>query len=116
MKLMHYTEEPPKRIETDVAKGVSARLLIGKNDGAGNFCMRLFQLDKGGHTPRHSHEWEHEIFFHEGQGEIFLGDTWKPVKAGCAAFVPGHLDHQIRNTGEGALTFVCLIPSGFPEL
>jgi quercetin dioxygenase-like cupin family protein len=116
MKLMHYTEEPPKRIENDVAKGVSARLLIGKNDGAGNFCMRLFQLDEGGHTPRHSHEWEHEIFFHEGQGEIFLGDTWKPVEAGCAAFVPGHLDHQIRNTGEGTLTFVCLIPSGYPEL
>ncbi|MFA6010236.1 MAG: cupin domain-containing protein [Desulfobacteraceae bacterium] len=116
MKLLHYTDETPKRIDNDVAKGVSARLLIGKNDGAENFCMRIFQLDPGGHTPLHSHEWEHEIFFHQGQGEIFLGDGWKKVTEGCAAFVPGNHDHQIRNTGDGALSFVCLIPSGYPEL
>jgi quercetin dioxygenase-like cupin family protein len=116
MKLMHYTEETPKRIDNDVAKGVAARLLIGKNDGAKNFCMRIFQLDPGGHTPLHRHEWEHEIFFHEGQGEIFLGDAWKQVGPGCAAFVPGEADHQIKNTGTGVLSFVCLIPSGYPEL
>ena len=116
MKLMHYTEQEPKRIETDVAKGVLARLLIGKDDGAKNFCMRLFQLDKDGHTPCHRHTWEHEIFFHQGQGEIYLGDTWKPVSEGCAAFVPGDLEHQIRNTGDSILSFVCLIPSGYPEL
>lgn len=116
MKLLHYTDETPKRIDNDVAQGVSARLLIGKKDGAENFCMRIFQLDPGGHTPRHNHEWEHEIFFHQGQGEIFLGDGWKAVTEGCAAFVDGNLDHQIRNTGEGVLSFVCLIPAGYPEL
>lgn len=116
MKLMHYTDVIPTHIDNDVAKGVAARLLIGKNDGADHFCMRLFQLDEGGHTPRHSHEWEHEIFFHQGEGEIFLDGDWKKVVPGSAAFVPGGMDHQIRNTGKTVLSFVCLIPSGYPEL
>lgn len=116
MKLMHYTDEIPTRIDNEVAKGVSARLLIGKNDGAEHFCMRMFQLDEGGHTPRHSHEWEHEIFFHQGEGEIFMGDGWKKVVSGSVAFVPGQMDHQIRNIGKTPLSFVCLIPSGYPEL
>lgn len=116
MKLFHYTDEVPKRIDNDVAKGISARLLIGKKDGAENFCMRLFQLDEDGHTPRHQHEWEHEIFFHQGEGEIFLGEKWQKVVSGSVAFVPGHMDHQIRNTGKTVLSFVCLIPSGYPEL
>jgi len=116
MKVMHYTEETPLRIENDAASGISARVLIGKNDGALNFCMRLFQLDKGGFTPRHCHEWEHEIFFHQGSGEIYLEEAWHPVSEGCAAFVPGNMEHQIKNAGDGILTFVCLIPAGYPEL
>lgn len=116
MKVMHYSNETPLRIDNEVARGVSARLLIGKKDGAENFCMRLFQLDPGGHTPLHRHEWEHEIFFHQGRGEIFLNGSWNPVSEGTAAFVPGDQDHQIRNTGPDTLSFVCLIPSGFPEL
>lgn len=116
MKVMHYKDEEATLIDNDVAKGVSARLLIGKNDGATNFCMRMFQLSEGGHTPRHSHEWEHEIFFHSGKGEVLCGDTWRPVEAGSIAFIPGDTEHQIKNTGSEPLTFVCLIPSGFPEL
>lgn len=116
MKVMHYTDEKPKLIDNDIAKDVSARLLIGKKDGAENFCMRLFQLGKDGHTPRHSHEWEHEIFFHSGVGEILCGDSWKAVSEGSIAFIPGDVEHQIKNTGDTPLSFVCLIPSGYPEL
>lgn len=116
MKVIHYTDEIPTRMDNDVVKGVSARVLIGQKDGAENFCMRLFQLDEGGHTPCHEHKWEHEIFFHQGEGEIFLGDSWNKVTSGSAVFVPGHVDHQIRNIGKSTLTFVCLIPSGYPEL
>lgn len=116
MKVMHYTDETPTLIDNDVAKGVSARLLIGKNDGATNFCMRMFQLAEGGNTPRHSHEWEHEIFFHSGSGEVLCGDEWKSVETGTVAFIPGNVEHQIKNTGNEPLSFVCLIPSGYPEL
>jgi quercetin dioxygenase-like cupin family protein len=38
------------------------------------------------------------------------------VEAGSVAFIPGNEPHQIRNTGENKLVFVCLIPAGAPEM
>jgi quercetin dioxygenase-like cupin family protein len=78
--------------------------------------MRLFSVAKGGYSPRHSHDWEHEIFIHSGQGVVFCNDEWIPVSAGTALFVPGNEEHQLKNTGDEPLVFVCLIPSGVPEL
>jgi quercetin dioxygenase-like cupin family protein len=116
MKIIPYTDVKATHFDNDKAKGVAGRVVIGKNDGANNFCMRVFEVSAGGHTPKHSHEWEHEIFFHAGEGEIFNKGQWKPVKAGNVAFVPGNEEHQIRNSGKALLVFACLIPSTAPEL
>ena len=116
MKIAHYKDIKPTQFDNGVAKGVAGRVLIGKADGAQNFCMRVFELEKEGYTPRHAHEWEHEIFFHSGEGEVFLGGEWNRVSPGTAVLIPGNQDHQIRTVGEEPLVFVCLIPSGVPEL
>jgi quercetin dioxygenase-like cupin family protein len=116
MKVIAYSQTPEKRFDSDAVKGVSGRVVIGKDDGAPNFCMRVFELDKGGYTPRHQHDWEHEIFFHAGTGDVWQDGTWVPVKPGSVAFIPGNDLHQIRNSGDEKLTFVCLVPSGAPEL
>ena len=96
--------------------GVTKREVVNKSDGAPNFCMRVFELDPGGCTPKHSHAWEHEIFFHAGSGEVFREGRWISVEAGSVAFIPGGEDHQIRNAGDAKLTFVCLVPDGAPEM
>jgi len=116
MKIAPYREHEEKVFDTDPAKGVKGRVVIGKRDGATNFCMRVFEITAGGHTPKHSHEWEHEIFFHQGEGEVFKDGTYVPVKAGDIALIPGGEEHQIRNVGQTDLVFVCLIPTGYPEL
>ncbi|MCP4754804.1 MAG: cupin domain-containing protein [Proteobacteria bacterium] len=116
MKVMKYTEAAPVEFDNDVARGVTGRVIIGQADGADNFCMRVFEIKKDGHTPRHSHDWEHEIFFHSGNGEVLLNGDWLPVTDGTAAFIPGNEEHQIRNTGDSLLVFACLIPSGAPEM
>lgn len=116
MKKAHYKEIEPTTFENDMVKGVSGRVLIGKADGAENFCMRIFEVAPGGYSPRHSHDWEHEIFIHAGQGQVFNGTDWEAVTAGTAVFVPGNTEHQLKNTGDTALAFVCLVPSGAPEL
>lgn len=116
MKITPASAIEPRVFDTAPAKGVTGRVLVGKGDGATNFCMRLFELAPDGHSPRHSHPWEHEIFFHAGQGEVFGDGRWTPVSAGYTAFVPGDSEHQIRNTGDTPLVFVCVIPSGPPEL
>ncbi len=116
MKIISYSQAEPKKFIGETVKGVTGRVAIGKADGAENFCMRVFELSENGYTPRHSHEWEHEIFFHSGKGEVLCEEKWVPVEAGHVAFIPGNEEHQIRNTGDNQLVFVCLIPSGAPEL
>ena len=116
MKVIRYTEAPVTRFDNEKARGVGGRVAIGQADGARNFCMRVFEVDAGGHTPRHSHAWEHEIFFHAGEGEVWRDGAWVGVGPGSVAFIPGGEEHQIRNAGQGRLTFVCLIPAGVPEL
>lgn len=109
-------DKESRTFDNDLVRGVTGRILIGQEMGAENFCMRLFELAPDGHTPCHEHAWEHEIFFHEGQGEILANGDWKAVERGSVAFVPGGAPHQIRNTGTTPLTFVCLVPKGAPEL
>ena len=116
MKIMHYSEAEAKQFDSDQVKRVTGRIAIGKADGANNFCMRIFEIEKGGFSPRHTHDWEHEIFIHEGRGEAFCDGSWEPISAGTVLFIPGNEAHQIRNTGDGKLVFACLIPSGVPEL
>ena len=116
MKVIHYSEAPAKRFDTLPAKGVTGRVVIGKDDGARNFCMRVFELSPGGHTPRHVHDWEHELFIHAGEGGVFKEGTWVPLSRGNVVFIPSNEEHQIRNTGSEPLIFVCLIPSGVAEI
>lgn len=116
MKIIHYSEAEAKTFDGGAAKGVKGRVVIGKADEAHRFCMRVFELAPGGHTPCHTHDWEHEIFIHSGQGSVLREGQWVPVATGNVIFVPGNEEHQIKNTGDEPFTFVCLIPSGVQEL
>ncbi len=116
MKITKYSDIEAKTFESDAVKGVTGRVAIGKADGADHFCMRVFEVEKDGFTPKHIHDWEHEIFFHAGNAEVLIEKDWKAVSAGSVAFIPGNIEHQIRNTGESKLVFVCLVPAGAPEI
>jgi quercetin dioxygenase-like cupin family protein len=116
VKVIHYSDAPAKRFDTLPAKGVTGRVVIGKDDGARNFCMRVFELSSGGHTPLHVHDWEHEIFVHAGEGSVFKEGAWVPLSPGNVVFISSNEEHQIRNTGSAPLVFVCLIPSGVAEI
>jgi len=116
MKIINYTSVAPTHFDNDQAKSVAGGVVIGKDDGANNFCMRVFEVAPGGHTPKHTHAWEHEIFFHAGEGEVYGNGKLNPVVPGTVLFVPPNEEHQIRNTGKELLIFACLIPSSAPEL
>jgi quercetin dioxygenase-like cupin family protein len=116
MKIKKYTDIKPTHFDNGPAHGVAARVVIGKADGANNFCMRVFEIAPGGHTPKHSHDWEHEMFVHSGTGEVFGNGQWNSVRFGNILFIPSNEEHQIRNSGKESLTIVCLVPSHAPEL
>lgn len=116
MKIISYTDIPATAVTNNEAAGIAARVVIGKKDGADHFYMRVFVIAPEGHTPKHSHDWEHEVFFHAGEGEVYCKGEWKPVHAGSIAFIPANEEHQFKNVGKKPLIFACLIPSKAPEL
>ncbi len=116
MKINPYTQAQATHFASEAAKGIAARVVIGKSEGANNFCMRVFEIAPGGHTPKHSHDWEHEMFIHSGEGEVYGNDRWNPIASGNVVFMPGNEEHQLRNTGKELLVVICVIPGTAPEL
>ena len=111
MKINHYSEIEEQPIEDTNVSGVSKRILISAKDNAPNFTMRLFHVEPGGYTYNHSHDFEHEVFVIEGEGEVVTPDSSKPFTTGYAIFIePGEV-HQFRNTGQTRLSFLCLVPN-----
>ena len=116
MKIIDYSEAEAKKYPSGQARGAPGRVVIGKADGAKKFCRRVFEIARGGIIGKHAHEWEHEVFVHAGKGEILREGKWAPLSSGSVVFIPGNEEHQLRNSGEEPLVFVCVIPSGAPEL
>jgi quercetin dioxygenase-like cupin family protein len=116
MKIIHYKEAEVKTYSGNAPIGVTGRVPIGKDDGAKNLCMRVFELEPGTYTGRHAHDWEHEVFVHSGKGSILREGKWVPFVTGSVIFIPGGEEHQLRNDGTELLTFVCVIPTGVPEM
>jgi quercetin dioxygenase-like cupin family protein len=100
-------------VEMDGVKGVSMRLMVGRADGAPNFSMRHFTVDPGGHTPRHSHNYEHEVFVIEGAGRIEDDGEMHDISAGDVLYMAPNRTHQFVNTSDRPLKFMCLVPSQF---
>ena len=112
MKIKHWTDVPEQPAEG--IEGVTVRWVIAKGDGAPHFAMRVFDVQPGSASPYHNHWWEHEVYVLDGQGVAVHGDASShgetPVAAGSVILVEGDEMHQFRNTGEGVLRFICLIP------
>lgn len=108
--IRHFSQVKAEPLELEGAEGVTIRWLIAEREGAPNFYMRLFEMEPGGHSPRHKHDYEHEIFILEGQGTALDGGKERRIEAGSVLFIPPNAEHQLRNTGKSLLRFLCLIP------
>jgi len=109
-------ETQAREMDMPGASGVTMRLMVGRDDGAPNFAMRLFEVEPGGHTPHHSHNYEHEIMIIQGQADVACGPDGgqtKPASCGDVLYIPANQPHQFRNPGTGVLKFMCLVPTQF---
>lgn len=111
MKVNHYESVPKHPVDMEGARGCTVRWLVGQTEGAPNFAMRQFEIAPGGHTPRHYHPYEHEVFVLEGEGVVFEGDHQHSLRSGDVIFVQPNEIHQFHNTGEAVMKFLCLVPN-----
>ena len=61
--------------------------------------MRMMEVEPGGHTPRHQHDYEHEIYVVDGEGVVVEGDTQHRLQAGDVVHIRPNDVHQFRNDG-----------------
>ena len=99
----------------EMLEGVTMRMMLGPDEGAPHFNMRIFDVQPGAATPHHSHWWEHEVYVLAGEGIVKDENGDKPIRSGMALLVPGNEKHQFVNTGDQVLRFMCLVPQNWLE-
>ncbi len=113
MKVDHFENVAQAPVDMEGSAGCHVRWLVDEKQGAPNFAMRQYEVAPGGHTPKHSHPYEHEVFVLEGSGVVVEADVEHPLAAGDYVFVAPHDVHQFRNTGAGPLKFLCMVPNSY---
>jgi len=116
MKVVDYQQVPAAPVDMEGAAECQIRCLIGQEDGAPSFSMRHFELGPGGHTPKHVHAHEHEVFVLKGEGAVVHGESESSLRPGSVVFVPPQVEHQFRNTGGQPMEMLCLIPHPLREM
>jgi quercetin dioxygenase-like cupin family protein len=111
MKIMPVAEHAQTPVTMEGSSGAKMRMLVGPADGAANFHMRHFEVEPGGFTPHHQHDYEHEILILKGAGTAKSPSGERTFRAGDVIWVPANEMHQFRNTGAAPLEFICLIPA-----
>ncbi len=111
MKVKPIQEHEQTPVQMAGATGAKMRMLVGPPDGAPNFHMRHFEVEPGGYTPHHQHDYEHEILILKGEGLARSEQGERKFHAGDVIWVPANEMHQFRNTGATPLEFICLIPA-----
>jgi quercetin dioxygenase-like cupin family protein len=111
MQIKNHEQVPANDVTMEGAAGCRVRWLIGEGERAPNFAMREFEVAPGGHTPRHFHDYEHEVYVLAGSGAVIDGERERPLRAGDVVFVAPNDVHQFRNTGSEPMRFLCLIPN-----
>jgi len=110
-KVVHYQKIEAKPAGPE-APGTSIRWIIDEeNDGAPNCVLRVIEVEPGGHTPDHTHPFEHENFVLEGRGRVLIEDNWQDLGPGDVVFVPGGTRHSYANAGDQPFKFLCTIPA-----
>jgi quercetin dioxygenase-like cupin family protein len=110
MKLSHFDQIELQPVNVEGAAGTKIRWLIAQKDGAPNFALRMFEVEPGGHTPYHTHAWEHEVYCLQGQGVLVFEGNEYPFRADDSMFIDPNKMHQFKNTGADVMKFLCIIP------
>lgn len=101
---------PGERLRGEGIAGATKRVLVSPADGWQSHVMRHFELEPGGHTPRHQHPWPHINYVIAGRGLLHLEGADVEIQPGSYAYVPADALHQFSNVGAEPFAFLCIVP------
>lgn len=102
---------PVENLAKAGAEKVSVRYLIDERHGAHRFALRLYRVEKGGHTPLDEHAYEHQVYVLSGRGllrQSTEAGPLKPLEAGDTVFIPSMAVHQFSNESDEPFVFLCV--------
>ncbi len=106
----HMDDIEAVEIQMEGAQGILRRMAVGPDQGWTAHAMRIFTVQAGGNTPRHTHPWPHINYVISGSGTLEMAGTLHEIRAGSAASVPNDVEHQFTNPTEEGLVFICIVP------
>ncbi len=110
MKIKRDSEVRAAPVEMEGAKDVAMKVLIGPDDGSENIIVRLFTVSPGGHTPYHTHDFEHLVQVRSGKGTVVDADRIEhELEPGSSVFVAPNEEHQFTNPYDAPFEFTCTI-------
>lgn len=115
--IVNASAVPVEDFMKDGAEKVRVRYLIDERHGSDRFSLRLYTLEKGGHTPLDEHAHEHHVYVLSGKGLLRLSKETRPLralKAGDTIFIPSRAVHQFSNEFDEPFVFLCV--KGNPAL
>ena len=111
MFIGHLKDIDKTDVNMDGVKYVSKQVPIGANEGWIDNTLRVFTIKRGGHTPRHSHDWEHVNYVISGEGTLEIDGEKNRVTEGTFAFVTPNIEHQYSNQSDKDFVMICIVPS-----
>lgn len=115
MKIKKLESIEKSRMAMDGAKDVWKQIPISKADGSPNFSVRVFTIEPGGHTPHHTHAFEHLNYIIDGEGVVRMQNgEERPVTKGDFVLVMPDEKHQYRNVlPDKPLVLICAVPKEY---
>ena len=116
MIIKNIDQVPLQDVNMEGAKDVKVRVLFGPSDNAPTFAMRIFELAGGGHTPFHTHPFEHEAMLLDGDIAVVTKEGDRPLQKGDVILVPPDEKHRFKNLSETeSARFMCLVPIAYQK-
>ena len=115
MKITSLEQIEKTRMTMQGAKDVWKQLPVSAADGTPSLSVRAFTIMPGGHTPYHTHPFEHLNYVIEGEGALVTAEgEERPVKKGDFALVLPGEKHQYRNkSAEHPMIMICAVPKEY---
>jgi quercetin dioxygenase-like cupin family protein len=96
------------------AKGLYKQIPISRENGTPTFSFRVFTIEPGGHSPLHSHSFEHLNYIIEGNGKVIVDNLEHDLKKGDFVIVQPSETHQYRNvSSSNPLVMICAVPKEY---
>ena len=90
---------------------VTKKVVLGPEDGSNEIILRHFKVEKGGMSPRHTHNFPHLVKVEAGEG-MYVDDKGNkhPLSKGKFVYVNDNELHNFENAGDEPFEFICIVP------